>query len=148
MHRTTAVNSNKTLNIVYGGAALTSDSDYSWTVTWADSNGVQSPPATGTFSTAIVRTADWQGAAWLMGNSTEENVFRASFSASPTLAVVRARLFLCGLGYAKAFVNGARTDAFELGTFTTFQQRTLYETFDITQLVRPGEATRGQLRAC
>ena len=37
-----------------------------------------------------------------------------------------------------AYVNGARTDSLELGTFTTFQQRTLYETFDVTALVRPG----------
>lgn len=96
-----AVSSNKTLNIVYSGSPLVSDSDYSWTVTWADSAGVLSPPASATFSTALMSTADWRGAAWLMGNTTEENVFRATFSASAMLAVVRARLFICGLGYAK-----------------------------------------------
>lgn len=134
-----AVVSNKTLNIVYGGNALVSDADYSWAVTWVDSRGALSAPASAAFSTAILTQRDWRGAAWIMANSTGANIFRAAFATSLTLPVVRARLFLCGLGYAKAFLNGARTDTLELGSFTTFERRVLYETFDVSALIRPGE---------
>ncbi len=51
-----------------------------------------------------------QGAAWVMGANATNNVFRAPFSVTASAAaVVRARLFICGLGYAKAFMNGDRT---------------------------------------
>lgn len=125
--------------MAYSGIPLISDTDYSWTVVWADSHGILSVPATATFSTAILYRRDWRGAAWVMANSSGKNVLRATFTTAPNVAVVRARLYICGLGYAKAFINGARTDVQELGSFTTFEKRALYETFDVTALVRPGE---------
>ena len=42
------------------------------------------------------------------------------------------------LGYGKTWLNGALTDDHELGTFTTFQQRTLYDVVDVTPLVKAG----------
>ncbi len=42
--------------------------------------------------------------------------------------VLRARLYIAGLGYYRSWINGAATDSHVLGTFTTFEQRVLYVT--------------------
>jgi len=131
------VHSNNTLNIAYGGPALSSDADYQWSVVWTDSKGVQSSPATATFSTALYTPASWQGAAWVSSaKNGSSNTYRAEITLSG--APTRARLFIHGLGYAKTWLNGVLTDDHELGTFTTFQKRTLYDVWDVTSLLRPG----------
>lgn len=45
---------------------------------------------------------------------------------------------MAGLGYAKTWLNGNRTDANELGQFVTFQERVLYDCLNVTSLVREG----------
>ena len=129
--------SNKTLNIPYGGPPLASDSDYTWKITWADAGGALSSPSSATFSTALLSPAAWQGAEWLSSPLNGSlNTYRAELTlpATPT----RARLYIHGLGYAKTFLNGALTDDHELGTFTTFQKRTLYDVVDVTSQLRSG----------
>jgi alpha-L-rhamnosidase len=131
------VASNVSLNIPYGGPALASDTDYTWTVVWADAGGALSAPASATFSTALLSPAAWQGAQWLSsaGNGSL-NTYRVELNlpATPT----RARLYIHGLGYAKTWLNGALTDDHELGTFTTFQKRTLYDVVDVGAQLRAG----------
>ena len=46
--------------------------------------------------------------------------------------------YVAGLGYAKTWLNGNRTDTNELGQFVTFQERVLYDCLDVTSLVREG----------
>jgi hypothetical protein len=50
---------------------------------------------------------------------------RAEFNVSGG-AVTRARLYIVGLGFYHAFINGRATDGHVLGAFTTFEQRVLY----------------------
>lgn len=64
------------------------------------------------------------------------NVYRVEFNLPAQ--VLRARLFITGLGYAKTWLNGALTDDHELGSFTTFQRRTLYEVYDVTSQLHIG----------
>jgi alpha-L-rhamnosidase len=131
------VQSNTSLNIPYGGPPLASDADYTWSVVWADSTGALSEPATATFSTALYSPAAWQGAAWVSSASAgAANTYRTEITLAS--APSRARLFIHGLGYAKTWLNGALTDDHELGTFTTFQKRTLYDVWDVTSQLRPG----------
>ena len=63
-------------------------------------------------------------------------MFRATFDlpSSP----VRARLYISGLGYHRSFLNGIRVSPFELGSFTTFQKRTLYDVMDVTSALKQG----------
>ena len=131
------VASNSSLNVGYKGPALTSNADYSWTVTWVDNFGATSAPASSTFSTGLLdAAADWAAAEWISGAGGKLNTFRTELTlASP---VTRARLFVTGLGYAKTYLNGALTDDHELGQFTTFQQRTLYDVVDVTAQLRVG----------
>ena len=130
----------KSLNIGYGGPQLTSNTDYQWSVTWQDANGILSTPVSSTFSTALYTAADWAGAQWVStANNGSLNVYRAEFNVPTTAAPpIRARLFVHGLGYAKTWINGVITDDHELGTFTTFEKRSLYDVVDVTPLIRSG----------
>ena len=57
------ISSNQTTNVPYGSnsastvAALQSDSDYEWSVSWVDQNGEESQATQSTFSTGIMRTS-------------------------------------------------------------------------------------------
>jgi alpha-L-rhamnosidase len=133
-----------TLNVAYNGsAALLPDTDFVWTVTSWDSEGLASAPASAAFSTALFADADWRGAQYVSSAANGSlNTYRAEFSVpgsgAPAAAVARARLYLLGLGYAKALINGELADDHELGSFTTFERRALYLAVDVTALVRTG----------
>jgi alpha-L-rhamnosidase len=131
------VASNRSLNLRYAGAPLRADADYEWTVTYWDAAGEQSAPASATFSTALPTPAAWMGAQWLSSPANGSlNTYRAEFTVAAP--VVRARLYVSGLGYHKAWLNGALTDDHELGQFVTFEKRVLYSVVDVTPLVRVG----------
>lgn len=74
------------------------------------------------------------GAQWVAGDPN--NLLRAHFTLPKTSGpVTRARLFISGLGYYKAWINGDKADNHELGSFTTFEERVLYDIVDVTQQV-------------
>lgn len=133
------VASNSSINVAYGGPPPSADTDYTWTLTWSDNSGASAPPATAPFSTGLLATADWKGAAFVMGAAgADNNMLRAEFTVPGTAQVTRARLYIQGLGYYKSWLNGEPTDAHELGSFTTFQKRVNYDAWDVAALLRPG----------
>ena len=133
----------RSLNVEYGGPPLPSDADFFWTVSWTDALNATSAPARATFSTALLGGAsDWRGAAWLSSsNGGALNTYRADFSLEG--APMRARLYVCGLGYAKIWLNGALADDHELGPATVFRRRVLYDVVDVAPLLRPGANALG-----
>jgi alpha-L-rhamnosidase len=130
------VNSNQSQNVVYAGAPLVSDADYSWTVVVWDQNDMPSTSATSTFSTAALRNQeDFQNAQFIIGQN-QETMLRTEFTISSE--IVRARLWILGLGNFKASING-NSDGFPvLGSFTTFSKRVLYEVVDVKDKLRVG----------
>jgi alpha-L-rhamnosidase len=129
--------SNRTLNILYAGPPLASDSEYDWTVTSFDSTSAPSAPASSTFSTALINPpADFAGAEWLTTSAvTPEDGGLNTYRSAPIHIdgpVVRARLYVAGMGYAKTWINGRLTDDHELGSFTTFEKRVLYGVVDVS----------------
>ena len=133
------VASNNSINVAYGGPAPAADTDYTWTLTWSDSTGASAPAASAPFSTGLLAAADWKGAAFITGAAgADNNMLRAEFTIAGTAQVTRARLYIQGLGYYKSWLNGQRTDAHELGSFTTFEKRVLYDAWDVAALLRPG----------
>ena len=134
------VASNRSLNVACG-VDLSGDEDYSWSVQWADASGALAPAAASGFSTGLLGgEAAWAGAQWLASSSAGDagNVLRATFQLPDAVAVARARLYIAGLGFYRATLNGAPTDANELGTFTEFGRRVLYDVADVAALLRPG----------
>ena len=134
-----------------------SDTVYSWRVrAWVpqDAPSIAAPgaptpwSAAASFDTALFDASDWRGARWLgTGDSPmsadgrppppQASLFRVEF-ALPAAAVVRARVYVSGLGYYRMHLNGQRADGHELGALTVYERTLLYDAVDIGALLRPG----------
>jgi alpha-L-rhamnosidase len=67
---------------------------------------------------------------------------RAPFAVAE--APTQARLYITALGAYEAFLNGARVgDALLAPESTDFRKRVLYQTYDVTDLIRPGQNVLG-----
>jgi alpha-L-rhamnosidase len=129
--------SNRSVNIPYSGTPLAPDSDFSWSVVCGDNSGTLSPAAVSNFSTGLYGSNAWHGAEFISSRSSGSlNTYRSEFSLERT--ITRARLYVTGLGYAKTWLNGVLTDDHQLGHFTTFEMRTLYDVVDVSSLLQSG----------
>ena len=143
---------NKTGPIPFGSigtvtSPLQPDTDYEWAITWTDGNSTSSLPAVSTFSTALFSEEDWKGAVYLSSTNSSDgdgglNAYRATMDLSyqPVVSrrIVRARLYISGLGWWRAWVNGVAVDDHEIGALNEAMARVLYEVVDITSLLIPG----------
>ena len=69
-----------------------------------------------------------------MGNYDPAPLFRKEFSAKKK--VKKATLYVCGLGYYIPYLNGQRIGDKELNpAWTNFEQRELYDAYDVTSLI-------------
>lgn len=95
------VSSSATSGIVYAGAKLTSDTDYKWTVSSADSAGNWSS-SSAYFGTALFSAADWKGQ-WIAGSNALDTAFSL---AAPV--IVRARAYVTAVGCYELWLNGEK----------------------------------------
>ncbi len=57
---------------------------------------------------------------------------------------IAARLYITALGSYRAYLNGQPVDAYDLTPgFTDYRKRVLYQTYDVTRLVKVGQNTLG-----
>jgi alpha-L-rhamnosidase len=57
-----------------------------------------------------------------------------------------AFLYICGLGYYEAFINGKKVGDHVLDpAWTNYEQRSMYSTYDVTDLLQQGENTLGAM---
>jgi alpha-L-rhamnosidase len=69
-------------------------------------------------------------------------LFRKEFAVDKKIR--KACLYICGLGYYEAFLNGEKVGNHVLDpAWTNFEQRTLYVTYDVTNLLNQGENAIG-----
>ncbi|GLU51380.1 family 78 glycoside hydrolase catalytic domain [Dyadobacter frigoris] len=146
--------SNQSLHIDYQGKILKSFTRYYWSVRVYDQNGkasVWSKPAW--FETAMLDAADWQ-AKWIGDGSKQferdqdfyqkdpSPLFRKQFKI--TKKVLSARLYISGLGYYEAYLNGQKIGDHMLDPgWTAYQKQALYVVYDITGSVKSGENAAG-----
>lgn len=135
--------SDETLHIRYGGRPLRSSEPVFWKVRVWDENGRPSPWSTnGTWLMGILDPAEWCGR-WICAPAeTEALILRKEFDVRPNLT--RAVVHVCGLGHYEMFLNGNRVgdDLFTPG-WTDYRKTTLYDTYDVTRLLRPGRNAVG-----
>jgi alpha-L-rhamnosidase len=119
--------------VVYRGKPLASDTTYYWKVRWWDKEGQPSPySAVARFDTGLFERGEWKGL-WIGG----ANQLRKEFNVEA--AVVRARAYICGLGYYELRVNGRKVGANVLDpAWTTYEKRALYVTYDLAPYLKPG----------
>ncbi len=148
------VESRESLSIVYAGQPLRSGLRCYWKVrVW---NGGKNPSAwsrTAVWETALLDPKDWSGRWIEEGKPTPQRdedfyaddpapLFRKAFSLPQ--GVKRARLYITGLGYYEAFLNGRRVGNHVLDPgWTNYRKRVYYSTYDVTGLLRKGENVLG-----
>jgi alpha-L-rhamnosidase len=140
------VTSNETLHIAYQGKPLASRQRAHWKVrSWnqTDAPSPWSKPAI--FEIGLLTPDDWQ-ARWIGQNQDKTQapppLLRTEFSIPGE--VVRARAYVCGLGYYELRLNGAKIGDHVLDPgYTRYDKRALYAVYDVTAAVKNGKNALG-----
>jgi alpha-L-rhamnosidase len=144
------VASDRTNAVAYAGKPLRSNQAVVWKVrVWdgADTPCPWSAPAS--WTAGVFGPADWH-AKWisapesLKGNDNSTVLVRHEFAAKPGLK--RATVNVCGLGQYEMTLNGGNVtkDVFTPG-WTEYTKTCLYDTYDVTGLLREGKNAVGLL---
>jgi alpha-L-rhamnosidase len=147
------VESTDTVNIPFDGRALGSGERCFWKVkSWDKSGDDGTWTDTAVFETGLLAEKDWEGA-WIAAPAeASAPLFRKEFCIQGQ--VERARLYICGLGWHEAYLNGEKVGDHEFDPAPTWYDnifpfavasRVLYVTHDITHLLRPGKNVIGAL---
>ncbi len=143
-----------TIQIEYGGIPLKSFTRYYWKVrVWDQSGEASGWSKVAWFETAMLSPADWK-ASWIHDGRTPPDkdeeyyeddpmpLFRKKFNTVG--AIASARLYLSGLGYSEAELNGKKIGDQVLDPgFTTYRKQAYYVVHDITRLIKEGNNTLG-----
>lgn len=146
--------SNQNIQVKYEGKPLSSCQRYFWRVKIWNKDGLSSDYSeTSWFETALMSDSDWE-AKWINnGIDAPENeaemykdiaapLFRKEFAVEKK--VKSARLYISGLGYYEAFLNGKKTGNYVLNPgWTNYNKRVQYNTYDVTKLLTSGNNALG-----
>lgn len=141
------VYSSDNIHIYYRGSELLPFKRYYWKVRVYDKQDQSSKWSnTAWFETAMLSEYDWK-AKWISDGSKQFNrdeefyeddrmpLFRKDFLI--TKKVESARLYICGLGYYEAYMNGKRIGDNMLDPgWTSYSKEILYVTYDVTSLIK------------
>ncbi len=123
---------------------LTSRKAVIWQVRLWDENDTCGDWSKATFEMGLLSASDWK-ASWITGNYKAGkkqrypvDCFRKVFSAPEG----NARLYITACGLYEATINGQRVGNFVLAPgHTDYRKRISYQTYDVTDLLLPGENT-------
>jgi alpha-L-rhamnosidase len=145
--------SDRTLDIPYAGKALSPGQQVFWKVEVWDTSDAPSGWSTATSFTMAPApwTAQWIAAApdgsaegEAEGVTRPMPIFHKEFAVHRQ--VKRALLYVSGLGQDEVHINGAKVGGTELTPgWTDYRKRVLYDAYDVTTLVRPGQNVVGVL---
>ncbi|MEJ7588882.1 MAG: family 78 glycoside hydrolase catalytic domain [Ferruginibacter sp.] len=141
--------SSQSVHLEYGGSPLKSFTKYYWRIKIANqANEASEWSGINWFETAMLQQPDWK-AKWINdGSKNPEHdedyykedrmpLLRRSFSSGKKITA--ARLYISGVGYYEAFLNGQKIGDHVLDPgFTTYRKEVLYSIYDITALVNKG----------
>ena len=144
----------RTLNVVYAGRNLRSRQRCWWRVkVWGERGGESPWSGISFWEMGFLNGDDWT-AKWIDDGkpvpARDEEfyrddpapLFRKTFRVEKK--VVKARLYISGLGYYEAFLNGKRIGDCVLDPlWTTYSKRVLYRVYDVSSLVRRGKNAVG-----
>jgi alpha-L-rhamnosidase len=158
------VHSNQSAHIPYSGAPLQSRQKVHWKVMIWDQD--QKPvrwSAAESWEMALLQASDWQ-AKWIGRDESQDRseppapLLRKAFSLSSSIK--QARLYISGLGYYEASLNGCRIgDHVHAPHHTNYDRRlseaigdyphgqmgqtVFYETYDVSDALKPGDNVLG-----
>ncbi len=132
------VASDQSIQLVYGGRALTSRQRCHWKVrVWDRDDRVSWYTAPASWEMGLLQPSDWQ-AEWI-GLAPESPSAFLRKTASLRKTVRQARLYASALGVYEFYINGNRVgrDIFSPG-WTDYNKRVQYQTYDVTSLLHQG----------
>lgn len=130
--------------VEYEGAALKSRGRYLYgieiQVKAPDTDEIITLYKEDVFEMGILRDSEWHGK-WLQASgrcSNQAPLFRSDIQVDTERENIR--LYICGLGYFEAYINGERIGDSVLDPgFTNYNKRVLYRVFDISAMLRKGK---------
>lgn len=136
--------SDQSVAVLYQGEALKPRTRYRVLVRVTDHGGTLHEGQTW-FETGMLRKEEWK-AAWISHRLEEDRpvVFFKAMEPDPARTVKKARIYATALGVYEIEINGQQVgDAFLAPGWTAYQQRLLYQTYDVTHLVRSAGSSLG-----
>ena len=133
------VPSSASIHIRYAGARLLSDTRYSVNIKYYTEQS-ESQWAAARFRTTLFSLDDWSGQ-WIGSEKINMNQLRTITNIKSS-GVKSATAFISGIGYYQLFVEGELIDPsrrLDIG-WTTYQQRTLYTSYDLTSVFQTSGA--------
>jgi len=144
------IESRDTLSVAYAGQPLRSGLRCYWKVrVWDGGKNPSAWSRPAVWETALLDPKDWSGR-WIEDGKPAPRkdedfyaddpapLFRKAFTLPR--GVKRARLYVTGLGYYEASLNGRRVGDHVLDPgWTDYRKRVFYSTYDVTGLLRKGE---------
>jgi len=148
------IDSGNTIQIKYEGKPLKSSTRYYWAVkTWNAEDEATEFSKPSWFETGLFTPTDWQGR-WITDHrDPPENLegfydqipvplFRKSFTCGKK--VKNARIYISGLGYYEAFLNGEKAGDHLLDPgWTQYANTVYYAAYDVTEQIHEGENILG-----
>ncbi|MBN1359965.1 MAG: pectate lyase [Sedimentisphaerales bacterium] len=137
------VTSDETIHIRYDGQALKSSQQAFWKVRVWDKDSQVSPwSEAASWTMGLVDSDDWQ-ARWIGAASQSQTLLlRREFIVKPGLT--RAVAHVCGLGHYEMSLNGSKVgDDLLAPGWTKYDRTCLYDTHDLTALLREGNNALG-----
>lgn len=129
--------SDKMTEIPYGGEAFVSDARYEWKVEVEGNDGVRAVSGMAWFETGLLSETDWKGV--YIGETEDHSyhIYRRTFDIEKR--VVRARMYVSGLGHHVCYLNGKQVSdrVLEPG-WTDYRKTNFYSVYDITEMLQEG----------
>ena len=137
-------------NIPYKGQTLKKSTRYYWRVrVWDDRGNVSAWSAPGSWEMGLLQNSDWEGQ-WIGAQKKDTSkkrdfyaddpapLFRREFMADQKIR--KATLYVSGLGYYEAYLNGHKVGKNLLDpAWTNFDKRVMYRTHDVTNDITAGK---------
>ena len=132
------VEASESAQVAYAGKPLESGRTYYWKVRYWDKQGRSSEYSQAAqFEMGLLNREEWKGQ-WIGG----ANQLRSEFQLAES--PVRARAYICGLGYYELRINGRKVGDNVLDpAWTTYEKRMLYTTYDVTPYLKRGSNAVG-----
>ena len=128
------VESDRSIQVAYGGKSLASRTTCHWKVrVWDQAGKASAWSAPARFVTGKMKPDDWKGQ-WI--GASEDPKHAAVYLQKMMVVdkpVVRALVYFCGLGFSELAINGKKVGDYVIGPgFTTYNKRVQYLAFDVT----------------
>ena len=122
-------------------SVLKPHTQYYWKVEVCGTEGRKTVSDISAFETSKLTGQDWKGV-WISDGRSKDYpaapMFRKTFSVKK--GIRQARLYISGLGYYYAWINGEKVgDRMLDPAYTHFDKRVYYTTYDVTSLLNAGK---------